>query len=161
MSLTAKLPDKNKKEEYSLYVSGKITYMNTDKELGTLIILEGSGVAFYSASNSRRAYIFQDASEKSCGIPCEEGFIPYFKQKVRILYKAKGRKIELLKFMIYNLEKKYGDKIYKLNSSYWIMLGSYIDSIQTKKKGKNNTKRIPYLITEKYLKRQENSNENN
>ena len=47
MSLTAKLPDKKKKEEYSLYVSGKITYMNTDKELGTLIILEGSGVAFY------------------------------------------------------------------------------------------------------------------
>lgn len=161
MSLTAKLPDKKKKEEYSLYVSGKITYMNTDKELGTLIILEGSGVAFYSASNSRRAYIFQDASENSCGIPCEEGFIPYFKQKVRILYKAKGRKIELLKFMIYNLEKKYGDKIYELNSSYWIMIGSYIESIQKKTKGKNNTKRIPYLITEKYLKVQRNRNENN
>ena len=40
MSLTVKLPDKKKKDEYSLYVSSKITYLKSFKDLGTLIICE-------------------------------------------------------------------------------------------------------------------------
>lgn len=155
MALTIKLPPEDKKEEYSLYVNCKIKTINKDNILGTLITCEGCGVAFYSATNSRRAIIFCELSEPDFGIPLLEGRIPYFKQNIRILYKARGRRIELLKFMCHNLEKKYGTKIYELGLPYWLMLGSFIDSYSPKKNksGKPvSNKRQLYMLTEKYIR---------
>lgn len=149
MPLTVKLPCKERKEEYSLFVNSKINFIHKDQKLGTLLLCEGCGVAFYSASNARRAIIFSELSENDFGLPLQEGNIPYFKQPVRILYKAKGRKIDLLKFMCHNLEEKYGSKIYKLGDIYWLTLGSYIDSLYGKHTGSN--KRELYLLTEKHL----------
>lgn len=148
MALTVKLPDVKHKEEYSLFVSSKIDYIHKDGEYGTLIRCSGCGVAFYSASNSRRAFIFSDRSENDFSIPLQEGMLPYFKQPVRILYRAKGRRIDLLKFMCHNLEKRYGKIIYGLGIVYWLTLGSYIDS--TGYKGSSN--RLLYFITEKHIK---------
>ena len=160
MPLTIKIPTGKEKEEYSLYVYGSIIYKHTVSEMGTLLKIEGTGIAFYSASNSRRAVIFQELSEKDYQLPLEEGKLPYIKQKVRILYKAKGRKIDLLKFALYNLEKKYKKDIYKLGTLYWLEIGSYIDSVIRKKKGSNSTKRQIYLITEKNKKRRKRLHEN-
>ena len=156
MALTVKLPDKKHKEEYSLYVSSKIEYIHKDPEYGTLIKCSGCGIAFYYASNSRRAFVFSDDLEGGTHIPLQKGKLPYFKQQVCILYRAKGRKIDLLKFMCYNLEKKYGKIIYGLGILYWLTLGSYIDSIG--KKGTIN--RLVYLMTEKYIKHKERLNQN-
>ena len=153
MSITIKLTDKKKKEEYSLYVSTKITYKKTFSDLGTLIISEGSGIAFYSASNSRRAIVYSEITERGSTLPLLEGTLPYIKQPVRIIYKAKGRKVDLLKFMVYNLEKKYGDSIYSLGDVYWLKLASFIDSVR-KPKGKTGSyKRQIYMITEQYIKK--------
>ena len=150
MALTVKLPAKKQKREYSLYVNSEISYIHKDKELGTLICCKGSGVAFYSASNSRRAFIFSELSKKDCKIPLQEGKLPYFKEPVRILYRARGRRIDLLKFMCHNLESRYGKKIYRLSTAYWLTLGSYVDSLNGSKTG--SKKRILYLITDKYFK---------
>ena len=157
MSLTVKLPDRKKKDEYSLYVSSKITYLKSFKDLGTLIICEGSGIAFYSASNSRRAIVFTEINEECKEIPLLEGMLPYIKEPVRILYKAKGRKVDLLKFMVYNLEKKYGDKVYELGLIYWLELSSFIDSVRKTKKVSGSYKRQVYLITDKYLDKGKNN----
>ena len=157
MSLTVKLPDRKKKDEYSLYVSSKITYLKSFKDLGTLIICEGSGIAFYSASNSRRAIVFTEINEECKEIPLLEGMLPYIKEPVRILYKAKGRKVDLLKFMVYNLEKKYGDKVYELGLIYWLELSSFIDSVRKIKKVSGSYKRQVYLITDKYLDKGKNN----
>lgn len=157
MSLTVKLPDKKKKDEYSLYVSSKITYLKSFKDLGTLIICEGSGIAFYSASNSRRAIVFTEINDECKEIPLLKGTLPYIKEPVRILYKAKGRKVDLLKFMVYNLEKKYGDIVYELGLIYWLELASFIDSVK-KTKGKSGSyKRQVYLITDKHLEKGHNN----
>ncbi len=150
MALTVKLPANKQKKEYSLFVNSEINSIHKDKTLGTLISCKGSGVAFYSASNSRRAFIFSELSEKDLKIPLQEGKLPYFKQPVRILYRARGRKIDLLKFMCHTLEGHYGKKIYRLGTAYWLTLGSYIDSLNGRKTG--SKKRILYLITDKYLK---------
>ena len=158
MSLTVKLPNKKKKDEYSLYVSSKITYLKSFKDLGSILMCEGSGIAFYSASNSRRAIVFTEIKESYNDIPLLEGNLPYIKQPVRILYKAKGRKVDLLKFMVYNLEKKYGDKIYELGELYWLKLVSYIDSVRQIKSHSGSYKRQVYLITDRFLKK-DNLNE--
>lgn len=158
MPVTCKIPAGKTKEEYSLYVSGFIKSMYTDSELGTLISIEGTGVAFYSSSNSRRAIVFQELSEDSYSIPLEEGHLPYIKQKVRILYKSKGRRTDLLKFMVYNLEKDYSKEIYKYGTLYWLTLVSYIDSARHKCKGSNSNKRQISLITDIYKSKMERMN---
>lgn len=162
MALSVKLPPYDLKKEYSLFIKSKIIYLNKVNEFGTLVICEGCGIAFYSASNSRRALIFAELSENDYSIPLQEGKLPYFKQNVRVLYKASGRKIDLLKFMCYNLEKKYGNKIYELGTVYWLTLGSFIDSIRPLKKhtGKNSNKRQIYMITDKFIKKRIRINEN-
>lgn len=153
MSILVKIPAGKEKAEYSLYVNGEVLHKHTESGLGTLLWVRGTAVAFYSASNSRRALIFQELSEYDYGIPLEEGKLPYIKQKVRVLYKARGRKIDLLKFTLFNLEKKY------MNDFYWLELASYIDSISGKKKG-GCTKRQPYMLTDRYIRRRKRLNEN-
>lgn len=150
MPLTVKLPGKEQKEEYSLFVSSKITYLHKEPGYGTLINCEGCGVAFYSARNSRRAIVFSELSEKDFGLPLQEGKIPYFKEPVRILYKAKGRRIDLLKFMCYSLEEKYGKKIYGLGNVYWLTLASYIDSLARKTFSRDKNSRQLCQITDRY-----------
>ncbi len=159
MSIEVKIPNGKLKEEYSLYVSGYIKAKFPDENLGTMLFIEGTAIAFYSASNSRRAVIFQELKENDFTIPMEEAHMPYIKQEVRILYKAKGRKIDLLKQMVYNLEKKYGKDFYKYGTLYWLTLASYIDSVRHKSKGSNGTKRQVYLLTDKYKKSLERSYE--
>lgn len=158
MALTIKLPKDEAKEEYSVYINGNIIFKYTDEEIGTLLKINGTGVAFYSASNTRRAVIFQELSEPSFNLPFGQGKIPYVKQDVRIICKLKGRKVDLLKFMIYNLEKKYKKEIYSLDARYWLTIGSYIDSIPKNTSGSKKTQ--AYLITEKYQKWRKRLNEN-
>ncbi len=152
MPLTVKLPCKDQKDEYSLFVSSKILLLHKNKIYGTLITCKGCGVAFYSASNSRRAIIFSDIEENDYKIPLQKGNLPYFKEPVRIIYKARGRRIDLLKFLCYNLEKRYGKKVYELGVVYWLTLGSYIDSITKNNLNKEKNNRQIYQITEKYCK---------
>ena len=158
MALTVKLPKEEAKEEYSIYVSGNVLYSATDAELGTLMKISGTGVAFYSSSNSRRAVIFQELSENHCSVPLIEGYIPYIKEKVRIIYKARGRKVDLLKFMVFNLEKEYKKEVYSLGIPYWLTLASYIDSLNPKDKG--SKKRQEKLITDIHLNIRDRANEN-
>ena len=159
MSLTIKIPTGTEKEEYSLFVNGEVIYIHTENKLGTLLKINGTGVAFYSASNSRRAVIFQELTENDHGLPLEEGKLPYIREKVRVLYKARGRKIDLLKFPLYNLEKKYKKEIYSLGTLYWLEIGSYIDSVTTSKKSAG-TKRQVYLITEQNIRKRKRLHEN-
>jgi len=160
MAITCKLPDKKHKEEYSVYINGNVKFKYYDEEFGTLLKIEGTGIAFYSSSNARRAIVFQELSEKGWGIPLMEGTIPYVKEKVRILYKARGRKVDLMKFLIYNLEKEYGVLPYSLGTSYWLYLSSFIDSIVPRERKGSSTKRQMRIITDKFIVKENRLNEN-
>ena len=72
MALTVKLPPYDIKKEYSLFIKSKIIYLNKVNEFGTIVICEGCGIAFYSASNSRRALIFAELSENDYSILLQE-----------------------------------------------------------------------------------------
>lgn len=162
MSVTIRLPagEKEKKEDkYTLYVSGNITYLKKDAGNGTLITVEGTAVAFYFASNSRRAIVFQELSEKDYmenGLHSEEGKLPYIHNLVRIIYRIPGtHRMDYLKMMLYNLENEYGKLIYSLPQPYWLHILSFIDAWKPEKntKGKCSNKRQLFMITDSYLER--------
>lgn len=158
MPVAVRIPTGKEKKEYSLYVSGNVIYKHTEAELGTFLLVKGTAVAFYSASNSRRVVVFQELKENGFGIPLEKGNIPYVNQTVRIIYKGKARKIDLMKFLVHNLEKTYGVKPYSLGLPYWITLCSYVDSVRARGKG-SGTRKIR-LITDRYIKMKERLYEN-
>lgn len=145
MSIIAKIP--LDKENYSVYVNCKIINKIFLEEYGTLIEFEGTGVIFYYYSNHRRAYVITEIKNK---IPLLYGNLPLVREKVTIIYEARGRRIDLLKFALYNLEKEYGSKFYELPVPFWLCFTAYIDSCKPKNNAKKNL-RIIKSITEKYL----------
>ena len=133
----------NPKKENFKSESNRTLIMNIFKYLSKNIVLESNiekkndekveeerknkdGVKIYEDSKEDD---YSEITERGSTLPPLEGTLPYIKQPVRIIYKAKGRKVDLLKFMVYNLEKKYGDSIYSLGDVYWLKLASFIDSV--------------------------------
>lgn len=156
MSNFVKIPQD--KSSYSLFVNSKIKNKMFLEEYGTLIEFEGIALLFYSYSNHRRAYIV--AEEDNSTIPLLKGKLPLVKKDVTVIYEARARKVDLLKFAIHNLEKNYGDNIYSFPISYWVLISSLIDSYN-KHTTTHKTKRNLKLLTDKYLKRMQSRNENN
>lgn len=146
------------KSSYSLFINSKIKNKIFLEEYGTLIEFEGTALLFYSYSNHRRAYVI--ATEEDSEIPLLKGKLPLVKYDVMILYEAKSRKVDLLKFAIHNLEKMYGEKIYSFPSSYWILTCSLIDSYN-KHTSTAKTKRNLKLLTDRYIKRNQYKYESN
>lgn len=150
--MTVKIP--LDKEKYSLFVYGKLKAKYFFEDEGTLLILENNsfGVAFYDFSRYRRAYVFCDANVQTKDISVYEGNLPLVKDKVKIIYTAEGRKIDLLKFMCSNIEQYLSDDVCLYSINYWIKLISLIDSYGTRKGMTGKTKRNLILLTEKYVK---------
>ena len=146
------------KSSYSLFINSKIKNKIFVEEYGTLIEFEGTALLFYSYSNHRRAYVI--ATEEDSRIPLLRGNLPLVKDNVTILYEAKSRKVDLLKFSIHNLEKMYGEKIYSFPTSYWILVCSLIDSYN-KHTSTTKTRRNLKLLTDRYIKRNQYKYESN
>ncbi len=147
------------KSSYSLFINSKIKNKLFVEEYGTLIEFEGIALLFYSYSNHRRAYVI--TTEEDSRIPLLKGNLPLVKKDVMILYEAKSRKVDLLKFAIYNLEKMYGEIIYSFPTSYWLLICSLIDSYNNKHTSTAKTKRNLKLLTNRYIKRNQYKNESN
>lgn len=106
MAFYARIPiKKNSDEGCSLYLNSLVTGKWHDSERGTLLRAEGTGIAFYSYSSYRRAYIFREASKTDEIFPLLSGKLPLVRGDVRIVYFAEGRRIDVLKFICHNIEK--------------------------------------------------------
>lgn len=148
---------KNSDEGCSLYLNSLVTGKWHDSERGTLLRAEGTGIAFYSYSSYRRAYIFREASKSDDIFPLLSGKLPLVKGYVRIVYFAEGRRIDVLKFICHNIEKKYGKDCYLLPISYWLKISALADKFGYKNPKPQRTLRAVTLLTEKYKKRMEES----
>lgn len=137
------------KSGYSIYVNGKITDKVFLEEYGTLIEFEGTAVIFYSYSNHRRVYVMTEMENP--GLPLLKGKLPMVKDEMTIIYEGRSRHIDLMKFTLYNLEKKFGSDIYLLPISYWLDLSSLVDG--TVKGGGRRLRRFTMTLTERYLRR--------
>lgn len=109
---------------YSLYAKGMIISKTTVPELGTFIGFEGVVILFYSYPRHRRAYIVRSTNELKHHRSC---ILPGVKTRVGVLYEARGRKIDILRKVYYNLEKINGPDVYLFNTLFWQKIGCLLD----------------------------------
>lgn len=109
---------------FTLYAKGYIEKKTTLPDEGTLISFHNVVVLYYKYSYHRRAYIVRHIQETS---HIKAVFLPNVKEAVGIIYYAHGRKIDLLRTALYNLEQISQKKVYQLPTIFWQKLSCLID----------------------------------
>ena len=119
-----------KESFFTLYARGKIERKQTVEELGTFIRFNGVVLLYYKYPHHRRAYIVRESTELSYYPPI---MLPNVKQKVGILLRAKGRRIDLLRRVYWNLEQLNGKAVYTWDTIFWQRLGCLLDNFNGRK----------------------------
>jgi len=119
-----------KESFFTLYARGKIIRKQTVDDLGTFIQFSGVVLLYYKYPHHRRAYIVRDTSELS---HYQAIIIPNVKQKVGILLQAKGKRIDLLRQVYWNLEQINGKSVYTWDTLFWQRIGCLVDNFNGKK----------------------------
>jgi hypothetical protein len=110
---------------FTLYAKGKIEYKQTVDDLGTFIRFDGVVILFYKYPHHRRAYIVRNIEELR-NYPSIT--LPNVKQKVGVIYRAKGRRVDILRNVYWNLEQMNGRKVYAYDTFFWQKVGCLLDN---------------------------------
>jgi hypothetical protein len=123
-------------------VQGRITFI---EDQGYFARLEGTAAVFYTYPKYRLAYVICEGNP-------DEGLhdIPEVLHPVKILYTARGRKIDILKRVLWILDRTYGEKAYMLPEIYWYRLCGLIDRKIKRRETEARAFAIKHL-TDKYL----------
>lgn len=135
MEIAAKIPVE-KREGCSLYVSSAIQGIAPIPGVGHILYFRGCAVVFYSYSIYRRAYVVAPIDDKCAHLPLMWGRLPFLSRPMYILGIAEGRKIDLLKFMCFNLEKLKGKSIWLWDPAFWLRVCAVLDRPANKRKGR-------------------------
>jgi hypothetical protein len=119
---------------FTLYAKGKIEYKQTVDDLGTFIRFEGTVILFYKYPHHRRAYIVRNIEELR-NYPTIT--LPNVKQKVGVIYRARGRRVDILRNVYWNLEQMNGGKVYTYDTFFWQKVGCLLDSFHALKSAAN------------------------
>lgn len=109
---------------FNLFARGAINQKVTIPEEGTLIEFEGVVILFYKYSDHRRAYIVRNIKETQY---MKAVYLPNVKEAVGIIYYAHGRRIDLLRTALYNLEQISQKRVYQCPSVFWQKLSCLLD----------------------------------
>jgi hypothetical protein len=122
---------------FTLYAKGKIEYKQTVEDLGTFIRFDGVVILFYKYPHYRLAYIVRNAGEL---INYPSLTLPNVKQKVGVIYRAGGRRVDILRNVYWNLERMNGGKVYTYGTFFWQKVGCLMDNYRSLKSaaGKGN-----------------------
>jgi len=123
MSLNVHIPVPDA-AHFSLYAKGMITNKITVPEEGTLISFDGVVILFYSYRHHRRAYIVRPIGELKHHCGCK---LPNVGNTVGIIYEARGRRIDILRNVFFNLEKINGPDVYLWDTLFWQKIGCLLD----------------------------------
>lgn len=148
LNMTVFIPKKGT-SLYNMYAYSKIIskhYYDEEDTKGTYLVTEGVSVILYKYPHYRKAYVVKQHDDKSI---IDAVGLPGIKEKTDIIYIATGRTFDLLKRMIFNMEKKYGKKIYLLPDTMWLRITSLLEKRigQESLATENNIEKIirPYL----------------
>ena len=108
---------------FTLYARGNILGKRTVKGLGTFIRFEGVVLLYYKYPHHRRAYIVRSCDELSHYPPVS---LPNIKQKAGVILRAKGRRIDILRQVYWNLEQLNGKTVYAWDTLFWQKIGCLI-----------------------------------
>jgi hypothetical protein len=110
---------------FTLYAKGKIEYKQTVEDLGTFIRFDGVVILFYKYPHHRRAYIVRNIGELR-NYPSIT--LPNVKQQVGVIYRAKGRRVDILRRVWWNLEQINGRSVYTFDTFFWQKAGCLLDN---------------------------------
>jgi hypothetical protein len=117
---------------FTLYARGNILGKRTVNGLGTFIRFGGVVLLYYKYPHHRRAYVVRSCDELSYYPPVS---LPNIKQRVGIILWAKGRRIDILRRVYWNLEQLHGEGVYTWNTLFWQKIGCLVDNFNGKKSG--------------------------
>ncbi|MDR2019143.1 MAG: hypothetical protein LBQ14_00065 [Treponema sp.] len=115
---------------FTLYAKGKIEYKQTVEYLGTFIRFDGVVILFYKYPHHRRAYIVRSSGELR-NYPAVS--LPNVKQQVGVIYRATGRRVDILRNVYWNLEQEGGEKVYTYGTLFWQKVGCLLDNFHNLK----------------------------
>lgn len=125
--IQVRIPKRNK-EIFNLYANGNIISYNDLKENGkrfcftNIVILQ---YKYYKQPHFRRAYIVTNKESDNL----IKMYLPNVKEPVHIIYCIDGgRRIDLLRQVIYNLEQMGEKKIYEFPVIFWQKISCLLDS---------------------------------
>jgi hypothetical protein len=110
---------------FTLYAKGKIEYKQTVDDLGTFIRFDGVVILFYKYPHHRCAYIVWNIEELR-NYPSIT--LPNVKQHVGVIYRAKGRRVDILCNVYWNLEQLNGRNVYTYDTYFWQKVGCLLDN---------------------------------
>jgi hypothetical protein len=119
---------------FTLYAKGKIEYKQTVEDLGTFIRFDGVVILFYKYPHYRLAYIVRN-SEELRNYPSIT--LPNLKQKVGVIYRARGRRVDILRNVYWNLEEIHGERVYTYDTFFWQKVGCLLDNCHCLKSAAN------------------------
>jgi hypothetical protein len=113
--LTIRVPIKGS-YAFNVFVNGDIVRKTRARDKGTDITVTGAAVLFYTYSRCRRAYIIREWNELSC---YPKTALPNVTEPVRVIFRARGRQIDLLRKAVYFLVKTRGRAVFGYDALFW------------------------------------------
>jgi hypothetical protein len=151
VSISIHIPPKNS-GFFTLFAQGNIIHANTLSE-GTFLSVGGVAALFYKYPHCRRAYLVKNAADLLHYPPVA---LPNVGQKVGILFKARGRQIDLLHKTLYFLMQTAGVRVFLYKPIFWQRIACLIESCEGHYspllKERIFTLRNRYLLENKYGK---------
>jgi hypothetical protein len=83
-------------------------------------------ILFYKYPHHRRAYIVRNIEELR-NYPAIT--LPNVKQQVGVIYRAKGRRVDILRNVYWNLEQLNGRNVYTYDTYFWQKVGCLLDNV--------------------------------
>jgi hypothetical protein len=124
MALTVHIPSKTEKSFFTLFASGCVVHKQTVRGRGTWLLLDGIAALFYTYPHCRRAYIVRPLNE----LRYYPAFhLPNVEQKVGVLFRARGRQIDLLRKALFFLAEINGNDIFLYDTFFWQKISCLIE----------------------------------
>ena len=128
--ITVRIPRRNK-EVFNLYAHGNFIDSAYDEKKGALLVSDkGVVVLDYNYRPHRRAYIVCPAEQSQC---LKSIYLPNVREKLSLIASVYGRRIDLLRATLFNIERIAGKEAYDFPVLFWQEISCLIDSFNGKK----------------------------
>lgn len=128
--ITVRIPVKNK-EAFNLYAHGNFIDSAFDEERGSLFVSDkGVVILDYNYRPHRRSYIVCPAEQAKF---TKSLYLPNVREKVALISAVYGRRIDLLRTAIYNIESIAGKEAYDFPILFWQEVSCLLDNFNGRK----------------------------
>ena len=128
--ITVRIPRKNK-EVFNLYAHGNFIDSAYDEERGSLFVSDkGVVILDYNYRPHRRAYIVCPAEQAQF---MKSIYLPNVREKLSLIAAVYGRRIDLLRTAIFNIESIAGKEAYDFPILFWQEFSCLLDNFNGKK----------------------------